>query len=170
VPYRPGGQPEELCLVFEGLNQGTDTVIATASFYLYANIENLVLAEGAGAIFGVGNVLANAITGNASANTIIAGDGNDSILGNAGNDILFGQGGADTFVFERGTGRDVIADFTPGTDKVQLTGLGFGGFAQVLTATTQNGVSCVVDFGLTEFVILQNVNKASLSAADFILA
>ena len=46
-----------------------------------------------------------------------------------GNDVLFGEAWIDTFVFERGTGGDVIGDFAAGTDKVQLAGLGFSSFA-----------------------------------------
>ncbi|MFN4091723.1 MAG: calcium-binding protein, partial [Brevundimonas sp.] len=45
-------------LIFEGVGEGTDTVIASAGFYLYANIENLTLAAGSGDFFGVGNDLA----------------------------------------------------------------------------------------------------------------
>lgn len=44
--------------------------------------------------------------------------------------MLFGEAGIDAFVFERGTGGDVVGDFQSGTDKVQLTGLGFASFAQ----------------------------------------
>ena len=157
-------------LVFENLGAGLDTVITTAGFQLYDNLENLILATGAGAIDGVGNALANGLTGNEAANKLLGGLGADTINGKGGNDFLFGQDGADTFVFERGTGRDVIADFTPGTDKVLLTGLGFSSFAQVDAATRQNGASSVIDFGLTEFVILQNVAKASLSAGDFLFS
>ena len=60
-------------LVFENPDEGTDTVIATASFYLYPNIETLILAAGAGGMFGVGNELANRITGNAGDNLLIGG-------------------------------------------------------------------------------------------------
>jgi len=82
-------------LVFENAGEGTDTVVATAGYYLYANIENLTLATGAGDIFGVGNELANVITGNEGANLLIAGAGDDVVHGGAGVDSLFGQDGAD---------------------------------------------------------------------------
>ena len=102
-------------LVFEGLNEGTDTVIASASYYLYANVENLTLAAGAGDIFGVGNELANLITGNTGANLLIAGAGNDTVNGGAGNDNIYGQDGDDILNGEAGIdylvggiGNDVI--------------------------------------------------------------
>jgi Ca2+-binding RTX toxin-like protein len=82
-------------LVFENAGEGTDTVISTAGYYLYANIENLTLAAGAGDIFGVGNELANTITGNEGSNLLIAGAGDDVVHGGAGVDSLFGQDGND---------------------------------------------------------------------------
>jgi len=82
-------------LVFENANEGTDTVISTAGYYLYANIENLTLAASAGDIFGVGNELANIITGNDGSNLLIAGAGDDVVHGGVGADSLFGQDGND---------------------------------------------------------------------------
>uniref|UniRef100_UPI00307F6CA1 M10 family metallopeptidase C-terminal domain-containing protein n=1 Tax=Sphingomonas sp. TaxID=28214 RepID=UPI00307F6CA1 len=54
-------------VVFEFVDEGTDTVIASGSYYLYANIENLTLT-GSGDLFGVGNELANTILGNSGSN------------------------------------------------------------------------------------------------------
>jgi Ca2+-binding RTX toxin-like protein len=82
-------------VVYENAGEGTDSVTATGSYYLYANIENLTLAAGAGDIFGVGNDLANTITGNEGVNLIIAGAGDDTVHGGAGNDQLYGQDGVD---------------------------------------------------------------------------
>jgi hypothetical protein len=102
-------------LVFENAGEGTDTVVSTAGYYLYANVENLTLAGGAGDIFGVGNELANTITGNEGSNLLIAGAGDDivhagagvdSLFGQDGNDHLFGDAGVDYLV--GGTGDDVL--------------------------------------------------------------
>src|SRR4029079_5903159 len=68
-------------------------------------------------------------TGNALDNVIIGNDGNNVLSGSAGNDTLTGGAGIDTFTFANGdTGstlghRDTITDFTPGTDKIDLTGI-----------------------------------------------
>jgi Ca2+-binding RTX toxin-like protein len=157
-------------LTFEALNDGTDTVIADingAGYYLYANVENLTLIGNTP--FGVGNELANTLTGSALANWLLGGAGNDTINGGGGNDVLFGEGGADTFVFRRGTGGDLIGDFTPGTDKIDIAGIGYGSFAQVQARMVQNGGSTAIDLGLGDFVVLVGVVQASLGSADFLL-
>ncbi|WP_146140422.1 Calx-beta domain-containing protein [Zobellella endophytica] len=84
---------------------GNDTVRATLSHGLAANIENLVLM-GNQAINGTGNALGNRLTGNGAANQLNGGNGNDVLLGNGGNDILNGQGGDDTL--NGGAGADTM--------------------------------------------------------------
>jgi Ca2+-binding RTX toxin-like protein len=82
-------------LVFEDAGAGTDAVLSSSNFYLYANVENLTLESGSGNIFGVGNDLNNIINGNEGANLIIAGGGADTVNGAAGNDLIFGGDGND---------------------------------------------------------------------------
>jgi Ca2+-binding RTX toxin-like protein len=89
-------------LIFENLGEGTDSVVATAGFYLYANVENLTLANGAGSIFGVGNELGNTLTGNEGDNLLIAWGDNDTLHGGAGNDSLFGVDGVDALFGDAG--------------------------------------------------------------------
>jgi Ca2+-binding RTX toxin-like protein len=100
-------------LVFEAAGAGIDTVISLASYYLYPNVENLILYGSAS--FGVGNELANTLTGNDAENLLIAGAGNDvvrgggardALFGEAGNDQLFGDAGIDYVV--AGTGNDTV--------------------------------------------------------------
>jgi Ca2+-binding RTX toxin-like protein len=118
----------------------------------------------------VGNGLDNALTGSALANWLLGGAGNDTINGGAGNDVLFGEGGADTFVFRRGTGGDLIGDFTPGTDRIDIAGIGYSSFAQVQARMVQNGGSTAIDLGAGDFIVLVGVSLASLGAADIIFA
>jgi len=156
-------------VVFENAGEGTDTVISTSNFYLYANIENLTLAAGAGNIFGVGNELANTITGNEGSNLLLGGDGNDVLNGKAGNDTLYGQAGADTFLFEHGTGVDTVGDFVAGTDKIDLTAIGYS-WQQVQNAFHQNGADLAIDLGNGDSVVLHGVTASQLQQSDFVLA
>lgn len=118
--------------------------------------------------FGVGNVLDNALTGNESPNTLLAGVGNDTLDGGAGNDVLWGQAGADTFVLRGGTGIDRVADFQPGIDRLRLVDVAPMAFADILAATVETGASCGIDLGDGDRLVLANVAKATLSAADFL--
>ena len=106
-------------------SSGVDTVLSSIRFNLsdtvhaMGSIENLTLT-GAAAINGTGNNLANTIIGNSAANVI---------TGLGGRDIMTGGGGADTFVFKAltdsvvGANRDVIKDFTPGSDHIDLSAI-----------------------------------------------
>jgi Ca2+-binding RTX toxin-like protein len=100
-------------LAFEAASEGTDTVLSSASFYLYNNIENLTLTGVA--LYGVGNNLDNIITGNAQENLLIGWDGNDviaagdardAIYGVNGNDVIYADAGIDYVV--GGLGNDTI--------------------------------------------------------------
>jgi Ca2+-binding RTX toxin-like protein len=72
--------------VIENASEGDDTVYATISYTLTANVENLVLTGTAAN--GTGNTLNNLLTGNAS---------NNILNGNAGTDTLIGGLGKDTY-------------------------------------------------------------------------
>jgi Ca2+-binding RTX toxin-like protein len=74
-------------IVGENAGEGKDTVYASVSHVLGANVENLVLSGTAD--WANGNNLDNAITGNAIANVLWGGEGNDTLTGGAGNDSYF---------------------------------------------------------------------------------
>jgi Ca2+-binding RTX toxin-like protein len=69
---------------------GIDTVIASISYKLAANVEKLVLI-GLGNLTGTGNELDNEITGNTKSNILDGGKGAD---------LLFGGAGDDTYLFD----------------------------------------------------------------------
>nr|MCU0968059.1 hypothetical protein [Rubrivivax sp.] len=81
--------------VVEAAGGGSDTVSASVTHTLDAEVEKLVLT-GSAAINGTGNALANTITGNGAANSLSGGDGNDTLTGNGGNDKLSGGNGNDS--------------------------------------------------------------------------
>lgn len=110
-------------LVFENPGDGFyfDTVVSTSNYYLYANIENLTLDEGAGNIFGVGNDIANTVTGNSGNNRLLGGGGNDTVSGRGGVDTIFGEAGDDRLFGDAGNdylaggfGNDTIDGGTSG--------------------------------------------------------
>ncbi|WP_268256902.1 calcium-binding protein [Pseudomonas sp. CIP-10] len=117
-------------------NGGIDTVVASVTWTLGSNQENLVLNGGA-EVNGYGNHLANKMTGNYADNVldggagddrIWGGGGNDHLIGGSGKDTLTGGEGSDTFYYkavsDTGTTSqtwDVITDFVHGIDKIDLT-------------------------------------------------
>jgi len=147
-------------------NEGYDTVIADSpnGFYLYANIEKLVLVGTTP--FGVGNELDNLIIGNAIDNWLLGGVGNDTLDGGAGQDILYGQAGSDTFLIRKGTGIDIIADFAPGTDRLDVRDYAFKTTSALMSRMTQVGADVSVDLGGGDSLILMGVKMTSFGAAD----
>jgi len=108
--------------VTESSGQGNDTVEASVTYKLGANVENLVLT-GCDAINGTGNGAANHLTGNSAANTLNGAGGSDWLNGGGGNDTLNGGAGADHFVFDGvgGPGNiDRIIGFAHNTDEIVL--------------------------------------------------
>lgn len=62
------------------------------------------------------------VTGDGSANTIDAGPGDDEITGGGGDDTLTGGTGGDVFIYtSKNDAEDIITDFTPHEDTIDLT-------------------------------------------------
>jgi Ca2+-binding RTX toxin-like protein len=132
--------------IVEDLGAGHDIVIASLTFTLSANVEDLTLI-GAGAVNGTGNALVNVLRGNAASNVLsggraadqlFGGGGSDTLVGGADRDLMTGGTGADTFRFVDGdfgglTNRtcDTIIDFNHSEgDRIDLSGV---------DANTKNG-------------------------------
>ncbi|MCM2563865.1 hypothetical protein M8756_17120 [Lutimaribacter sp. EGI FJ00015] len=61
------------------------------------------------------------LSGGAGAATLVGGAGNDTLADGQGHDRLTGGAGADVFLLEPDDARDVITDFEPGRDRIDLT-------------------------------------------------
>ena len=105
--------------VLELVNEGHDRVLASVSFTLPDNVEDLTLTGGAN-LKATGNAGDNLIEGGAGNDSLVGGAGNDRLKGGIGNDVLVGGLGNDTFIFKKGDldawapsgGGDIVRDFS----------------------------------------------------------
>ncbi len=114
------------------------------------------------------------LTGTAADEMIVGGKGDDVLNGGAGDDILsdgagqddmHGGTGHDLFVLSEDGARDIIRDFDPTQDRLDLTGISFLHDASQLTITpTEDG--CVITFR-SEKIEIHSADGQPLSAADF---
>lgn len=72
--------------VVESANEGRDIVVASSSYVLSANVEDLMLLGDGHEIDGTGNDLSNKLTGNEFDNRLDGGAGADTLIGGGGND------------------------------------------------------------------------------------
>ena len=101
------------------------------------------------------------------------GRGDDEIRGGAGDDRLFGGGGADTFVFgsiqAEGRQHDIIQDFTPGLDHLQLIGVS-PRTIRLFESEHHGGV--LIEYGAmgdnASTILLRGVHLEQLGASDWI--
>ncbi|GLK67565.1 calcium-binding protein [Hansschlegelia plantiphila] len=144
-----------------------DAVHATASFSLAGQYIETLFLDGAGAINGTGNSLANYIQGNAKANVIEGAKGDDVFLGGAG---------ADTFVYHAKFGMDTIEDFAAGSgsghDLLRIDKSLFANYAAVMAHATEmnnDGVyTTTIAYDANDTITLLDTAKADLTSADFL--
>lgn len=109
--------------IIEAANGGTDTVRASVTYRLGANLEHLVLT-GTAAINGTGNSAGNRLTGNSANNVLSGGEGADTLTGGAGRDV---------FVFNTAPAAgqvDRITDFSVADDTIRLDDAVFGALSR----------------------------------------
>ena len=103
-------------ILTELAGEGVDSVSASVSYVLAAELENLTLT-GSFAINATGNSAANLLTGNSGANVLTGGGGNDTLNGAAGADTLLGGIGDDLYVVDNAG--DLVTELLgEGTDTV----------------------------------------------------
>jgi len=132
--------------------------------------------RGADHLFGVAG--RDTLRGNAGADTLKGGKGRDALFGGAqndrldggaqrdrlngqaGDDILFGDDGPDRFIFRKGGGADIVADFTDDVDAIRLFRLGTLDAIQDLAE--QSGDDVVFDFGDGDVLTVLNTSLDAL--------
>ncbi|MGH8643952.1 MAG: calcium-binding protein [Gammaproteobacteria bacterium] len=96
--------------VFDLAGEGNDTLHEVWSGVsieaLGANLENVMLIGGGGALNATGNELDNRIQGDFGDNTLSGEGGNDTLIGSGGNDTIAGGAGNDTL--DGGEGEDLL--------------------------------------------------------------
>jgi len=138
--------------VVENAGGGTDTVYASATYALSANVENLTLTDSA-AIDGTGNDLANTITGNSASNVLDGGLGADTMAGGSGDDTYLVDNPGDTILENAGEGTDTVRssiDYMLGAnlENLTLTGAAISGTGNALANTiTGNALANILDGG-----------------------
>lgn len=151
-------------VVIENAVEGIDTVRTTANYVLPDNVENLIISgyTGYSGTTGIGNALANIIIGDTLA---------QMIDGRAGNDVITGGGGGDTFIFQPGSGHDVITDFTAGSKpaKVLLSGYDVASFADVQSRMTQVGNDVVLTLTDSDSITFRQTTIEKFTSANFML-
>lgn len=109
--------------LYEGGNQGTDTVVTTINWNLDNDFENLRAATGVTSGLTLrGNSLANVVIGGGGSDVLMGMDANDRLAGAAGNDFLDGGTGADTMA--GGIGDDFYRVDNPGDVVVEDSAVG----------------------------------------------
>lgn len=148
-----------------GAFSDADGMTDNISIALGAVIEN---ALGGGAGDGItGNNAANLLRGGGGNDKVLGGNGADRLHGDAGNDVLSGGAGADQFVFDRANfGRDRIADFEDGTDRLSFDDTIADAFSNF--RIIGNGTESVSLLLGSQSVTLQDDSIIRLTASDFL--
>ncbi|ARU03072.1 calcium-binding protein [Yoonia vestfoldensis] len=93
------------------------------------------------------------------------------VTGTQGNDVLIGGAGADVFIFNHG--RDVIADFEQGIDRIILDARLWTGLTSaadlLLVYGRQDGARVTIDFGNNDILMIDGVTDYATLANDIAL-
>jgi beta-glucanase (GH16 family) len=143
---------------------GVDTAIATVDVILPSGVENLTMDASWAPVFGVAN---------ASANIVTAATANVTLDALGGDDVIISYGKDDTFIFEAGSGKDIVYNFHTGStdsDVVRLVGYGFESFADVTAAMTQSGSDVLLKLSSSDLILFKSTTISAFTADNFQLS
>ncbi|WP_260348442.1 calcium-binding protein [Alloyangia mangrovi] len=125
------------------------------SDYLKGGDGNDLISGNQGSDTLVGSEGDDTLTGNEEDDELNGMVGNDRLSGGPGADTLTGWAGRDVFVLEEGdlTGEDVITDFTPGKDVIEVDLPGIDDLSDLTFSTEDDGI--IVRFGTQGSLLLQ---------------
>ncbi len=104
----------------------------------------------------------DSIEGGEGDDEIKAGSGDDEIDGGEGDDAISTGSGADRLTFAGDFGDDVVSDFRPGTDVIDLTAFGDITSLDQLTFTEQDGDTVITADGLPGSITVKGATAAEL--------
>ena len=144
-------------LLFAGMDDDT----------LYGDAGSDILHSDAGNDQLFGGVGDDELNGGEGDDNLFGGEGNDIIGGLSGNDTLAGDAGSDRFIIST-EGTDIVTDFTPDEDLLELPGnIGFGDL-EVIQGQEDNAANTLVNFESETLAILNDINAANISQSDLV--
>ncbi|MBF2094691.1 MAG: M10 family metallopeptidase C-terminal domain-containing protein, partial [Synechococcales cyanobacterium K44_A2020_017] len=121
----------------------------------------------------VGGACNDRLIGGSGDDILDGGGGNDVLIGGPGNDTLIGGTGKNTFIFEDVLhGVDVIQDFKPGHDRIDLRRLGIRYRDLTIGPSIGLGLnrSTVISVNGNNLAVLRGIDRSEISARrDFLL-
>ncbi|PIE14305.1 MAG: hypothetical protein CSA68_10920 [Rhodobacterales bacterium] len=172
------GQGDQLIVEFSGT--ALDLSGMTSADIIVAQTYHCVLADGVDLdVSGTNNK--DKMVGSSSGETLRAGQNDDLLFGRDGNDWLYGESGddritsgagsdrmwggagADAFIFEEGSGLNIVYDFELGVDHISLVGVDIA----ELTFLTYNGRDADIRTQTGDRIVLRDILPEELDSFDF---
>ena len=134
----------------------------------------VTVTDGSGASDTVNVIFSTSNAATSAPVTLTGTAGKDVIFASSHKDVLSGGAAVDQFVFKTPSGQDVITDFTPGQDKIELefAPSGNNAFQNWLAQhATQQGADTLISFGngTNDSLLLKHVAVSDLHVSDFIV-